>query len=161
MSVGSPGATYRPMGPSTYASVLSPTGRSFLPTTFAISPAYASLPVTFGGHFSPSSNAVVGFSPPAALCSSPYPLENFGTSMSLHHGFIPHITGWDDLESSSRGPQGGSPLVRYNARRQNAPPGGNRTSYSNSQVGQHNVVDMDRIRAGLDVRTTVRSLPLP
>lgn len=160
MSVVSPGATCHQLGPSPYASVLSPTGRSFLPTTFAISSAYSPLPVTFGSYFSPASNAALGFSSPAALCRSPYPIETFGTTISLHHAFVPHIAGWDEFESPSRGPQRGSPLVRYNTRRQNAPRGGHRTSYSNNQVGQHNVVDMDRIRAGLDVRTTVKPPPL-
>ena len=155
MSAVSPGPTCHPVGPSAYASMLSPTGRSFLSTAFSISPAYSPPPVAFSGHFSPASNAVVGFSPLAALYSSPYALGNFGTGISLHPGFAPNIAGWDEFESRSHGQQPGGPLVHYNAKRQNAPRSGNRTSHGNSQVGQHNIVDMDRIRAGLDVRTTV------
>ena len=49
----------------------------------------------------------------------------------------------------------GISLPRYNSKRQNSPRGGNRSASANSPVGQHNVVDIDRIRAGLDVRTTV------
>ncbi len=42
-------------------------------------------------------------------------------------------------------------------RRQNAIRGASRPAFNNS-VGQHNVVDVDRIRQGLDVRTTVGGL---
>ena len=152
MSVISPGAIGCSMGASAYRSVLSPSGRSFLPTTpFAISHAYPS----FGGLFSPANNAVSGFTPPAALYSSPYPVGNLETSMTLH-GFVPRMAGQGELEGPNREAERGSPGIRYNARRQNPPRWGNRTSYSNSQVGYHNAVDIDRIRAGLDVRTTVR-----
>lgn len=46
---------------------------------------------------------------------------------------------------------------RQNAVRQNAVRAPGRPPFSSS-VGQHNVVDVDRIRQGLDVRTTVSSL---
>lgn len=45
---------------------------------------------------------------------------------------------------------------RQNAVRQNAVRGAGRPPF-NSAVGQHNVVDVNRIRQGLDVRTTVSS----
>jgi hypothetical protein len=131
---------------------LSPTGRSFVPTPYTLSPVYSTLPLTYGGHFSSPSNPIVGFTPPAAQYNSPYSVDSSGHTTP---GYMPSMTSWSGVETPSPCPPRGSPMGRFSAKRQNASRGGSRSPYANSQVGQHNVVDVDRIRAGLDVRTTV------
>jgi hypothetical protein len=155
MSVTAPDTASHSVGASTYSSVLSPTGRSFLPSPFAISTTYSPLPLTFSSPFSPAASGIVGVTTPNGLCNTPYPVDTFGRGLALQHCFVSPLPSWDDPESPSRTQPLGSPLVRYNPRRQSLPRAGNRSPYNNSQVGQHNVVDIGRIRAGLDVRTTV------
>jgi len=156
MSVSSPGVMNEPIMPPRYASVLSPTGRSFVPLTYTISPGMSTVPVAYGYQFSPTSAGFLGFTPPAPQCNQTYQNTHSGAHSSNHyHGLITQIGARDGIGSPGRGISRRISLPRYNSKRQNSPHGGNRSSYTNSPVGQHNVVDIDRIRAGLDVRTTV------
>lgn len=145
-----------PIIPPGYASVLSPTGRSFVPTTYTISPGISTVPIAYGCQFSPASSGFLGFTPPAPQCNQTYQNTHFGAhSPNHHHGLITQTGIWDGVGNPGQDISRGVSLPRYNSKSQNSPRGGNRSSYANSPVGQHNVVDIDRIRAGLDVRTTV------
>ncbi len=155
MSVSSPGVMNGHIIPPGYASVLSPTGRSFVPTTFTISPGITTLPVSYGYQFSPSSGNFLGFTPPTPQYNQSHQNTHFRASSPSHHGFIADMGAWDGACSPSQGAPRGVSSPRYNIKRHNSSRGANRSSYPNSPVGQHNVVDIDRIRAGLDVRTTV------
>lgn len=143
-----------PIIPSGYTSILSPTGRSFVPT-YAISSGYSNVPVAYGCQFSPSSDSLLGFQASALPSNQAYQNAHFGVSSPNYHGFVAQIGAWDGICSPGQVIPRGISFPRYNSKRQNSPHGGNRPSYANSPVGQHNVVDIDRIRAGLDVRTTV------
>jgi hypothetical protein len=160
MSVSSPGVMNGPIIPPGYTSVLSPTGRSFVPTTYTISPGMSTIPIAYGCQFSPAGGGFLGFTPPATQCNPTYQNTLFGAhSPNHHHGLIAQMGAWDGIGSPGQGISRGVSLPRYNSKRQNSPRGGDRSSYANSPVGQHNVVDIDRIRAGLDVRTTVSKQP--
>jgi hypothetical protein len=155
MSVSSPGVMSSPIIPHGYVSVLSPTGRSFVPTTYTISTGISNVPVQYGCQFSSSSGGLLDFHPTASHFNQTYQNTHFGAGNSNHHGFMTQMGAWDGMCSPGQGVPRGISLPRYNSKHQNPPRGGNRSSYTNSPVGQHNVVDIDRIRAGLDVRTTV------
>jgi hypothetical protein len=149
MSVSSPAMMNGSLAPSGYTSILSPTGRSFVPTSYTLSPGLSPIPVTYGCQFSPANGVFLGFTPPASQCN------HFGTNGPNNHGVPAQMGGWDGICSPSQDLSRGTSLARFNIKRQNVPRGGNRSSHASSPVGQHNVVDIDRIRAGLDVRTTV------
>lgn len=120
-----------------------------------MSPAYPATSVAFSDQLSPLSTTLVGYGSPALHLSPTYPNTHFGASGPSPHSFIPVIADWGGFGNPNPGQPHGSPLAHLSGRRQNIPRGGNRAPYANNQVGQHNVVDIDRIRAGLDVRTTV------
>jgi hypothetical protein len=156
MPVSSPEVMNEPIIPPGYTSVLSPTGRSFVPVTYTISPGMSTVPVAYGCQLSPASAGFLGFTPPAPQCNQTYQNTHLGAHSSNHcHELIAQIGAWDGIGSPGQSISRGISLPRYNSKRQSSPRGGNRSSYANSPVGQHNVVDIDRIRAGLDVRTTV------
>jgi hypothetical protein len=159
MSVSSPGVMNGPILPPGYTSVLSPTGRSFVPTNYTISPGMPTVPIVYGCQFSPTSGGFLGFTNPAPHCNQTYQNGHFGANSPGHQGHTAQMGAWDGICSPGQGISRGVLVPRYNSQRQNSPRGGNRSSYANSPVGQHNVVDIDRIRAGLDVRTTVSKQP--
>jgi hypothetical protein len=148
ISVSTPSTLRYPLSSPVYDSILSPTGRSFVPTQFLISPPFSGLQMPFNAQFSPAGTTVIGYTPPGVHFSP----SHFGTDP----GFLPPMGSWCDLGSPGRAqpcevPNSNS---RFSGRRHGSARSGNR-SYANSLSGQHNVVDTDRIRAGLDVRTTV------
>jgi hypothetical protein len=149
ISATSPAVMNGSIVPSGYASVLSPTGRSFVPASYAMTSGLSPVAVAYGCQFSPVNGAFLGFTPPASQCN------HFGTNGPNTHGAPAQMRGWDGIYSPSQGLSRGTSLARFNIKRQNGPRGGDRSSYASSPVGQHNVVYIDRIRAGLDVRTTV------
>lgn len=153
MSVTSPAVMNGSIVSSGYTSVLSPTGRSFVPTSYTLSPGMSPVPLAYGYQFSPVNSAFLSFTPPASQCN------HFGANDSNSNGVATQMGGLDGVCSPVQGLSRGTSLARFNSKRQNAPRVGNCSSYASSPVGQHNVVDIDRIRAGLDVRTTVSKCP--
>lgn len=158
MSIGSP-PMFNPPVTFPYTNVLSPTGRSFVPGGFPMTPNYAGLSVPFAPQFSSPQTPVTGYAV-GGFCTP----SQFGgpsiTGSPRYTDSTPGGSGWDGMSSPLRSSGGrGQTLheARAFGRRQNAVRPATRPTF-NSQVGQHNVVDVDRIRQGLDVRTTV-SLP--
>jgi hypothetical protein len=128
-----------------------------------MTPGYSSAPVPFGAPYSSPQTPVTGYTPGGYYTPSQYG----STSVTSEGSRLTTPTGktWDNtgspMHSVSRDES--QSLVRYYGRRQNvvrqnevAFRGIRRPSFS-STVGQHNIVDVDRIRQGLDVRTTVSS----
>jgi hypothetical protein len=154
ISISTPSTLRHPLNSPAYDSVLSPTGRSFVPTPYLISPPCSGLPIPLNAQFSPAGTTVIGYTPPGVHFSP----SNFGTDSV----FLPPRGAWCDMGSPIRAQPCGAPLSngRFGGRRQGNSRTGNRSSYANSLAGQHNVVDIDRIRAGLDVRTTVSTVLL-
>lgn len=91
-------------------------------------------------------NRIPSQSPPASSVSSYQCLTPLYSSPASSHAIVPSQ---HDL-TSPRQMQG---LARHDGRRQNAMRV-NRSSYHNA-AGHHNHVDVNRIREGIDVRTTV------
>lgn len=148
MSVTSPAVMNGSIVPSGYTSVLSPTGRSFVPTSYTISPGMSPIPVAYGCQFSPVNGAFFGYTPSAPQGN------HFGANGPNLHGVVAQMGSWDNICNQGQGLPRGASLTRFGSGRRGGSREGNR-SYASSPVGQHNVVDIDRIRAGLDVRTTV------
>jgi hypothetical protein len=142
--------------PVPYGNLISPAGR---PITggFPVTPNYSASPYSFGGPTSSPQTPVTGwtsggYGTPSQV-ATPY-------AVSEHSRFAGgEMSPWPHTPSPSRGGFAGSPRQgRSVGRRQNAVRGGSRPQF-NSPVGQHNIVDVDRIRQGLDVRTTVIESP--
>jgi hypothetical protein len=149
ISVSTPSTLRYPLNSPTYESVLSPTGRSFVPTPYLIPSPCSGPQIPLNAQFSPAGATVIGYTTPSIHFSP----RHFGADP----GFLPQMGAWCDIGSPSRTQPSGTSLSngRFGGRRHGSSRAGNRSPYANSLAGQHNVVDIDRIRAGLDVRTTV------
>jgi hypothetical protein len=159
MSVATP-VTYGPIPTYGYATMLSPTGRAIVSPGYPVTPGYSSMSVPFGGHFSSPQTPVTGYTQGGYCNSSQFTGSTFASGGSAR--FTDAGAGgtvWDGLGSPMGPRDGGAEAERLYGRRQNAVRGGSRPAYNNT-VGQHNVVDVGRIRQGLDVRTTVSSIHL-
>lgn len=159
MSIGSP-PMFNPPVAFPYTNVLSPTGRSFVPGGFPMTPNYAGMSVPFAPQFSSPQTPVTGYAVGGFCTPSQFGSASITSGSSRYTNGTPGGSGWDSMSSPLRGSSGrGHTLqdARAFGRRQNAVRPATRPTFNN-QVGQHNVVDVDRIRQGLDVRTTV-SLP--
>lgn len=144
-----------------YPPVLSPTGRSFVPG-YPMTPNYSGVSVPFGAQFSSPQTPATGYTPGGFGTPSQYGSTSLTSGSPRYMGGTPNGQGWGSMGSPNRGsPLRGTPRMdsmgpprtfghHENAGRQMARPA------FNSSVGQHNVVDVDRIRQGIDVRTTVR-----
>ncbi|OBT66028.1 hypothetical protein VE03_03167 [Pseudogymnoascus sp. 23342-1-I1] len=129
-------------------------------------PGYSSAPVVpLGGPYSSPQSPVTGYT------SGGYgtPSQYGPTSVTSDGSRLTTPTGktWNGMGNPKNGgskDESQSQLRLYgrrqNAVRQNAVRGGGRPPFSSS-VGQHNVVDVNRIRQGLDVRTTIMLRNIP
>lgn len=156
MAIGSP-PMFNPQTGFPYAHVLSPTGRSFMPGAYGtMTPNYAGMPVPFAPQFSSPQTPVTGYSSGAFGTPSQFGSGSIQGSPLRYVDSTPTGSGWDSMGSPLRGSPRGMQDARAFGRRSNAIRSVNRPSPSfNNQVGQHNVVDVNRIKEGLDVRTTV------
>jgi hypothetical protein len=157
MSLTTPKAIPCPQLPPGYTAVLSPTGRSMIPTPYPFTPTYNGASMGYGGQFSPLQSTFIGFTPPRAHLS-----PNF-IGDRLSGAYNPTQVVWDDIGSPSRDQFGpvsaelsrlGSQTATPNGRRQSTIRVSSRSPYNNA-TGHHNVVDIARIQEGSDVRTTV------
>ena len=157
MSVGSP-PMFNPPVAFPYTNVLSPTGRSFVPGGFPVTPNYTSMSVPFTPQFSSPQTPVTGYAVGGFGTPSQFGNTSLTSASPRYTDGTPGGSGWDSMSSPLRGSGSGRGQSlqdsRALGRRQNAVRGVTRPTFNN-QVGQHNVVDVDRIRQGLDVRTTV------
>lgn len=155
LSVGTPkGAAVQHLSHG-YAAVLSPTGRSLIPTPYQMQPTYSTTPMHYRGPFSP----VMNYNSPGPHLNSPY--TNVYGILGPYSPTQP--TYWNGLTGTGRDahqvlPMDISQFTGANGRRQTAARFGGRSSYNNP-AGHHNVVDVQRIQEGSDVRTTVSCLP--
>lgn len=121
-----------------------------------MTPNYAGMSVPFAPQFSSPQTPVTGYAVGGFCTPSQFGSASITSGSPRYTDGTPGGSGWDSLGSPLRG-SGRSQSIqdaRAFGRRQNAVRGASRPTFNN-QVGQHNVVDVDRIREGLDVRTTV------
>ncbi|KFY81382.1 hypothetical protein V500_11473 [Pseudogymnoascus sp. VKM F-4518 (FW-2643)] len=164
LSISSPPA-YNQQVPFSYpTTIMSPVGSSYVPR-FPSTPGYSSALVPLGGPYSSPQSTVAGYTPGGYGTPSQYG----STSVTSDGSRLTTPTGktWNDMSSPTNGgsrneSQSQLRLLgrRQNAVRQNAVRAPGRPPFSSS-VGQHNVVDVDRIRQGLDVRTTIMLRNIP
>ncbi|KFX90215.1 hypothetical protein V490_06568 [Pseudogymnoascus sp. VKM F-3557] len=162
LSISSP-PTYNQQVPFSYATtVLSPVDGSYAPR-YPVTPAFSSVPAPFGGPYSSPQSTATGYTPGVYSTPSQYG----ATSVTSDHPRITTRKTWNDAGGPMNGgskDESQSQLRLYNRRqnagRQNLVRGTGRPPY-NSSVGQHNVVDVNRIRQGLDVRTTIMLRNIP
>lgn len=160
LSISSPPA-HNQQAPFPYPTIQSPVGRSYVPGGLPVTPGYSGALVPFGAQYSSPQTPVTGYTP-GGYCT---PSQYGSTSVTSDSSRLTTPTGrtWKNTGSPIRGvpnDESQSQLRLYgrrqNVARQNAVRGPGRPPFS-STVGQHNVVDVDRIAQGLDVRTTVSS----
>jgi hypothetical protein len=149
LSIASPAITPHNLMSSFPAMGLSPTGRTLVPhAQYPVSPAYSSIPLTFGGQFSPG-HAAIGYQVPT------YFGNPFGAG-----GQYPQMSQYNGSSSLARSTLnsaqfGGRFDERFDRSRRAPSRNGSRAGYGTNQSGQHNVVEIAKIRDGIDVRTTV------
>lgn len=156
MSLASPTHAQYPVMPPTYATFLSPTGRTLMPAQYPLSPTYTGIPMTYGTRFSPLNNSIAGLSV-SGVSLSPSCTGNQSDGCSEYPSLPPsfYVGSPSRVPSSSSQPGRLSRSGSGNPGRQHLVKSGSRGSYGTSQSGQHNVVDIGKIRDGIDVRTTV------
>lgn len=125
-----------------------------------MTPNYPSVTTPFGGQYASPQTPATGYTPGGYGTPSQYePTTATSNSSALT---TPTVQTWDNRSSPMRGlPRHESQsVVRFNGWQQNpvrqngvAVRGARRPL--NNTVVQHNIVDVDRISQGLDVRTTV------
>ena len=122
-----------------------------------MTPNYAGLSVPFAPQYSSPQTPVTGYSVGSFCTPTQYGSPSTISGTPRYIDGTPGGSGYDGMSSPLRGSGSRGHTIhdaRAFGRRQNAIRPATRPNL-NSQVGQHNVVDVDRIRQGLDVRTTV------
>ncbi|KFY64493.1 hypothetical protein V496_03221 [Pseudogymnoascus sp. VKM F-4515 (FW-2607)] len=128
-------------------------------------PGYSSAVVPLGGPYSSPQSPVRGYN----LGGYGTPSQYGPTSVTSDGSRLttPTEKTWNGMGSPANGGYKGESHSqlrlygrRHNVVRQNAVRGTGRPPY-NSSAGQHNVVDVNRIRQGLDVRTTIMLRNIP
>lgn len=150
---------YGQQAPFPYPTLVSPTGRSYVPGGYPMTPGYSSASLPFGAQFSSPQTPVTGYTPGGYCTPSQYESASFTSGSTRLKENTPIGQTWDSMGSPTRGGSKDVSLSqeRPYGRRQNAVRGTSRPPFGNT-VGQHNVVDVNRIRQGLDVRTTVSAV---
>ncbi|KAL5351563.1 hypothetical protein ACLOAV_003423 [Pseudogymnoascus australis] len=160
---GSP--AYNQQVPFSYpTTMLTPMDGSYgsrIPST----PGYSSAVVPLGGPYSSPQSPVRGYN-----LGGYGTLSQYGPTSVTSDGSrltTPTEKTWNGMGSPANGGYKGESHSqlrlygrRHNVVRQNAVRGAGRPPY-NSSAGQHNVVDVNRIRQGLDVRTTIMLRNIP
>ncbi|KFZ06983.1 hypothetical protein V501_06887 [Pseudogymnoascus sp. VKM F-4519 (FW-2642)] len=164
LSISSPPA-YNQQVPFSYpTTMMSPVGNSYVPT-FPVTPVFPGATVPLGGPYSSPQSPVTGYTPGGYGTPSQYG----ATSVTSNDSRLTTPTGktWNNTGSPMNGgskDESQSQLRLYGRRqnsvRQNAVRGTGRPPFGSS-VGQHNIVDVGRIRQGLDVRTTIMLRNIP
>ncbi|KFY15247.1 hypothetical protein V492_02134 [Pseudogymnoascus sp. VKM F-4246] len=164
LSVANP-AAYSQQVPFSYpTAMIGPVGGSYV-SSVPVAPVYSAAPASFAGAYSSPKSPATAYNQGGYRTPSQYG----STSLTTDHSRLTTPTGktWNDAGSPMNGSskdESQSQLRLYgrrqNAARQNAVRGPSRPPFS-SAVGQHNVVDVERIRQGLDVRTTIMLRNIP
>lgn len=138
--------------------MLSPVGNTYvqgIPST----PGYSSVSVPFAGPYSSPQSPATGYIPGGY--GTPAQYRTTSVTSEISRLTTPTARTWINAGSPINGgskDESQSQVRLYGRRqnlaRQNAVRSVGRPPFSNA-AGQHNVVDVDRIRQGLDVRTTV------
>lgn len=138
--------------------MLSPVGNSYI-QSIPSTPGYSSVPVPFSGPYSSPQSPAAGYTTGGYGTPTPYGTTSVPSEISRLT--TPTARTWNNSGNPINGSlkdesylQVGLYGRRQNSARHNAVRSVGRPSFS-SAAGQHNVVDVDRIRQGLDVRTTV------
>ncbi|ELR10446.1 hypothetical protein VC83_00536 [Pseudogymnoascus destructans] len=164
LSISSPPA-YNQQVPFSYpTTMMSPVGSSYVPT-FPVNPVFPAT-VPLGGPYLSAQSPVTGYTPGGYGIPSQYG----ATSVTSDNSRLTTPTGktWNNTGSPMNGgsskDESQSQLRLYGRRqnsvRQSAVRGTGRPPFGSS-VGQHNIVDVGRIRQGLDVRTTIMLRNIP
>jgi len=157
MSIASP-SPYGPQGQFSYPSMMSPAGPSHVVGGYPMTPSYSGVPVPLGAQYSPQT-PVAGFTPGGYYTPVQYGEAPFASGGSRYRETTtPTRPAWDSMGSPLRGASRSGTIQHglQHGHRQNAVRGPSRQPLNGNMV-QHNVVDVNRIRQGLDVRTTVRA----
>lgn len=139
-----------------FGQILSPTGRSVLPSPYSDS-SYATVSMPYYNQFSPVPMPF-GYTPPPTnnQVSSPFQSTNAYNAFQSSPDPSNYCSGTgtpdrDAYNHSTVAAHYGTPGRRQNAMRVSS------RSPTNSAASHHNVVDIARIQEGSDVRTTVRA----
>lgn len=152
MSITTPQA-YAPQKKYPQLAMMSPTSHPPIPGGYPLTPGYSGTSAPFESHYSPQPSAA-GL-PSGAHCTPTHQGQGqFASGSSSNTGTTTPIrNAWDGADSPFHSASKVESLQRGRNRRQNAIRA-SRPQFNNN-LGQHNVVDINRIREGLDVRTTV------
>ncbi|KFY22567.1 hypothetical protein V491_02762 [Pseudogymnoascus sp. VKM F-3775] len=144
--------------------MLSPVGNSYI-QSISSTPGYSSVPVPFSGPYSSPQSPAAGYTTGGYGTPTPYGTTSVPSEISRLT--TPTARTWNNAGNPINGGlkdesylQVGLYGRRQNSARHNAVRSVGRPSFS-SAAGQHNVVDVDRIRQGLDVRTTIMLRNIP